>query len=359
MSSAFLKATAVATMAAVVAVLAATAEVAGSYYIPTPATPDFLLSPIFLWVTANVIIVWLVSSSRRRGRTTANDDTAGASSSAAHDGEVVVPGAVDSSFYASSSEYEASFSDAAPSRGRRRADDDAPVSSKRLTREARAAARRSDGPRVRKKPELAAGRDAPTTTPWATVWGEGERDEPVRDERRGLEETVPAVSAAASDAESISMPGDDDDDVSMDSLWASIVQRRAARPVVVQKSESWGNEELPRLQRVAETAAARRQVRKSVSAVAKAEVAAAAPTTTQAAPPPAPAARQMGWRTRDVLFTISPDDLLRRAESFIRRQREDLRLQRQESEQRQLLLQRGLYGGHGPAPPAPLIRAGV
>lgn len=331
MMSCFLKARALATMAAV-AVLAATA---GSYYIPTPATPGFLLSPIFLWVTANVIIVWLVSSSRRRGRAT-NDDTA--ASSAAHDGggEVVIPGAVDG-FYAS--EYDA-FSDAAPSGGRRA--DDAPVSSKRLTREARAAARRSDRARVRKKPQPA-GQDAPRT-PWAAVVAEGERDEPPRDERRrGQEETAAAVAVATAD--------DDDEDVSIDSLWASIVQRRAARPVVVQKSESWGNEELPRLQRVAETAAARRQVRKSVSAVAKA--AAAAAPTTQPPPEPSAAVRQTGWRTRDVLVSISPDELLRRAESFIRRQREHLRLQRQESEQRQLLLQRR---PHAPAPPAPLIR---
>ncbi|XP_066338254.1 uncharacterized protein [Miscanthus floridulus] len=328
MMSSFLKATAVATMAAV-AILAATAEAAGSYYIPTPASPGFLLSPIFLWVTANVIIVWLVSSSRRRGRA-ANDDTA-APSSAAHDGEVV-PGAVENSFYASSSEYDA-FSHAAPIGGRRA--DDAPVSSKRLTREARAAARRSDRPRVRKKPAV---QDAPTTPPWAVV--ADARDEPAHDERHGqaLEETAPAVSV------------DDDEDVSIDSLWASIVQRRAARPVVVRKSESWGNEELPRLQRVAETAAARRQVRKSVSAVAKA--AAAAAPTTQPPPEPSAAVRQTGWRTRDVLVSISPDELLRRAESFIRRQREHLRLQRQESEQRQLLLQRRL---HAPAPPAPLI----
>ncbi|XP_066386941.1 uncharacterized protein [Miscanthus floridulus] len=328
MSSSFLKATAVAMV--VVSVLATTAEAA--CYIPTPATPDFLLSPIFLWVTANVIIVWLVSSSRRRGRA-ANDDTA-APSSAAHEGEVV-PGAVENSFYASSSEYEA-FSDAAPSGGRRA--DDAPVSSKRLTREARAAARRSDRPRVRKKPAV---QDAPTTPPWAVV--ADARDEPAHDERHGqaLEETAPAVSV-----------DDDEGDVSLDSLWASIVQRRAARPVVVQKSESWGNEELPRLQRVAETAsaAARRQVRKSVSAVAKAS---AAPTLPAPSEPSAAASRQMGWRTRDVLITISPDELLRRAESFIRRQREHLRLQRQESEQRQLLLQRRL---HAPAPPAPLIR---
>ncbi|CAD6205404.1 unnamed protein product [Miscanthus lutarioriparius] len=341
MSSSFLKATAVAMV--VVSVLATTAEAAFSYYIPTPATPDFLLSPIFLWVTANVIIVWLVSSSRRRGRA-ANDDTV-APSSAAHDGEFV-PGAVENSFYASSSEYEA-FSDAAPSGGRRADDavpsggrraDDAPVSSKRLTREARAAARRSDRPRVRKKPAV---QDAPTTPPWAVV--ADARDETAHDERHGqaLEETAPAVSV-----------DDDEGDVSLDSLWASIVQRRAARPVVVQKSESWGNEELPRLQRVAETAAAaeRRQVRKSVSAVAKAS---AAPTPPAPSEPSAAASRQMGWRTRDVLITISPDELLRRAESFIRRQREHLRLQRQESEQRQLLLQRRL---HAPAPPAPLIR---
>jgi hypothetical protein len=305
-------------MVVVAAVIASTADAAGSYYIPTPATPDFLSSPVFLWVAANVIIVWLVSSSRRRGRA-ADDDTGAGPSSAAHDGggEAVVPGAVDDdSFYAS--EYEA-FSDATP------------VSRRPQAREA-SAGRRSDRPRVRKKP-AGVGQDAATTP--AT------RDDelPPRDgrRRRGQEETAaPAVSSVVVD-----------EDVSMDSLWASIVQQRAARPVVVRKSESWGNEELPRLQRVAETAA-RRQVRKSVSAV----VAKAAAAT----PPPAPpsAARQTGWRTRDVLVTISPDDLLRRAESFIRRQREHLRLQRQESEQRQLLLQQRRV--HGATPPAPLIR---
>jgi hypothetical protein len=120
----------------------------------------------------------------------------------------------------------------------------------------------------------------------------------------------------------------------MDSLWQSIVQRRAARPVVVQKSESWGNDELPRLQRVAKTAAeTRREMRKSVSAVSN---------TAAAAPQPPSALRQLGWRTRDVLEAIAPDELLRRAESFIRRQHEHLRLQRQESEQRQLQLQRRL-----------------
>ena len=324
-----LKATAVATVVADVSVLAATAEAAGSYYIPTPATPDFLLSPIFLWVTANVIIVWLVSSSRRRGRATNDTDTA-AGPSSSDGGEVVVPAAVDGSFVYSSSEYEASS--------------DAPPVSERLqeAREARAA-RRSDRPRVRRKPAEPAGLDAPRTPSATAVVADGQRDdEPPRDERRrgqAQEERAPAVSV-----------DDDEDDVSMDSLWASIVQRRAARPVVVQKSESWGNEELPRLQRVAETAAARRQgVRKSVSAVAKAAATAtaAAPTTQ---PPPEP---QTGWRTRDVLVSISPDELLRRAESFIRRQREHLRLQRQESEQRQqLLLQRRRV----PAPPASLIR---
>ena len=53
----------------------------------------------------------------------------------------------------------------------------------------------------------------------------------------------------------------------------------------IRESESWGNDELPRLQRVVETAAA---MRKSVSAVSKAST----------APQPPSALRQLGWRTR-------------------------------------------------------------
>ncbi|OEL13182.1 hypothetical protein BAE44_0025799 [Dichanthelium oligosanthes] len=320
-----LKATAI---AMVVFVVAARAEAAaGSSYMSAIATADFLMSPIFLWVTANAIVfvIWVLSSSSRRGIT---DDKTTSSSA---DGEVVHD-AVDS-FYTSASEYE-SFSDAGSARR-----EDAAVSSKRLAREARAAARRADRPRVRKKP--AAGQDAPTPRAVkAAAAAARDLDDEIR--RAG----TPVTPAATTEPR----PGDgDDEDLSMDSMWQSIVQRRAARPVVVQKSGSWGNDELPRLQRVAETAATtRREMRKSASAVNKA--AAVAPKPPQ---PSVPAAvRELGWRRRDELVTISPDELLRRAESFIRRQREHLRLQRQESEQRQLQLQRRLLG-------PPLIRAGV
>ncbi|RLN43264.1 uncharacterized protein C2845_PM01G39020 [Panicum miliaceum] len=301
-----LKATAV---AVVFAVLAATAEAAAGSAI---ATADFLMSPTFLWVAANAIIIWLLSSSRRGSRT--SDDNA--ASSSAHGGEAAVHDAADS-LYTSSSEYEY-FSDAGSAR---RAADALP-GSRRMAR----AARRADRPRVRKKP---AGQDDAPGPRRAVASAAGEAREP-DDERRGQE--TPAAFAAEPRPSGDGVDREDED-VSMDSLWQSIVQRRGARPVVVQKSESWGNDELPRLQRVAETAAAtRREMRKSVSAVSK--------TTAAAAPRPPSALRQLGWRTRDVLEAIAPDELLRRAESFIRRQHEHLRLQRQESEQRQLQLQR-------------------
>ncbi|KAJ1295077.1 hypothetical protein BS78_01G196600 [Paspalum vaginatum] len=321
-----LKATAAAIVA--VALLAVTAEAAG-FFIPAIVTRDFLTSPVFFWVTANAIVIWLLLSSSPRGRTTDGDDDT-TSPSAGQDGEASHD-AVDS-VYMSSSEYEA-FSDA----GGRRAD--APVSKRLVAREARAA-RRSDRPRVRKKP---AGQDAPSRR---AVAAEAAR-EPDDEVRARSQLGTPVAAAEPSPGDGV----DDEEDVSMDSLWQSIVQRRAAKPVVVQKSESWGNDELPRLQRVAETAAAtpRREMRKSVSAVTKR--AAAAP---EAAPPPSvpSAVKQMGWRTRDVLVSISPDELLRRTESFIRRQREHLSLQRQESEQRQLLL-RGFHL-RAPARPGPI-----
>ncbi|CAL4925555.1 unnamed protein product [Urochloa decumbens] len=346
MDSPLLKATA---FVMAVAALAATAEAAaGGSAIPTA---DFLLSPTFLWVAANAIIIWLVSSSRRRGgRTNATDAAAG------HDGgEAALHDASVDGLYTSASEYEA-FSDAAGGSARR-AFDDAPASasSKKLAREARAAARRADRPRVRKK-QAADGHLQDAAPSPRDVAAAAKARELYREIRRREEATAAAEAAAA--AEPMPGPGgdggDEDEDVSMDSLWESIVQRRAARPVAVQKSESWGNDELPRLQRVAETAAAtrRREMRKSVSAVSNKAAPAPAEAATQreaAAASPAAAMGNLGWRTRDVLVSISPDELLRRAESFIRRQHEHLRLQRQESEQRQLQLRRRLHAGGGPA----------
>ncbi|WVZ59394.1 hypothetical protein U9M48_009540 [Paspalum notatum var. saurae] len=334
-----LKAVAAAIVAAV-ALLAATAEAAAGSFIPAIATRDFLTSTVFFWVTANAIVVWLLLSSSRRGRTTDGGDGDNTSSpSAGHDGEAARDAVVDS-VYMSSSEYEA-FSDA----GGRRAD--APVSKRLVAREARAA-RRSDRPRLRKK--LAAGQDAPT--PIRAVAAEAAR-EPDHEVRARSELVGTPVAAAAEFSPGGDGVVDDEEDVSMDTLWQSIVQRRAARPVVVQKSESWGNDELPRLQRVAETAAAtpRREMRKSVSAVTKR---AAAPEPRHPPPSVPSAIKQMGWRTRDVLVSISPDELLRRAESFIRRQREHLSLQRQESEQRQLLLRRRFYLPAPAAGPGPI-----
>jgi ATP sulfurylase len=43
-----------------------------------------------------------------------------------------------------------------------------------------------------------------------------------------------------------------------------------------------------------------------------------------------------GWRTRDALV-VAHDDLFRRVENFIKKQHDNLRLQRQESEDRHFL----------------------
>ncbi|XP_062206205.1 uncharacterized protein LOC133908095 [Phragmites australis] len=269
-----LKATAV---AAVVTVLAATAAAAS--YISTSLTADFLSSPPFLWAAANGIIWWLFSSSRRSRTSTT-------SSSAGHDGEVL--DAVDSLYPLS--EYEA-FDAVGRLAGAQ------VFKSKRPGREAKTA-RRSDRPRARKK---SGGEEEPSPRTVAVD---------AYDDKRG--EEVP-VTVATAEAQT------DDADHSIDSMWQTIVQRRAARPVAVRKSETWASDELPRLQRAAETAVARREMRKSISSVAP--------------PPPLAepsAARQLGWRT----IVMAPDDLLRRAESFIRQHHENLRLQRQESEQR-------------------------
>ncbi|RLN16604.1 uncharacterized protein C2845_PM02G10960 [Panicum miliaceum] len=193
-----LKATAV---AMVFAVLAATAEAGPGSYVPAIATAGFLMSPVFLWVAANAIVVaiWLLSSSR--GGST-NDAT---SSPRGDDGEAVHDAA--DSLYTSSSEYEY-FSDA----GSARRAADAPPVSRRLAREAR----RADRPRVRKKPAVQD--DAPGTRRAVAAAAAREPD----DERRGAETHV-AFAAAADGVDG------EDEDVSMDSLWQSIVQRRAAR----------------------------------------------------------------------------------------------------------------------------------
>ncbi|CAN6356476.1 unnamed protein product [Urochloa humidicola] len=120
----------------------------------------------------------------------------------------------------------------------------------------------------------------------------------VQDEHQELvSSALEAPSTQPADQSSTQpMPGGEaaDGDVSLDALWMSIVQRRAARPVVT-KNLSGGNNELPRLQRVAEKAVAtRRELHKSVSGVSN----------------------------------ISPDEFLRRVESFIRRHHEELRLKR-------------------------------
>ncbi|KAL5223847.1 hypothetical protein ABZP36_010486 [Zizania latifolia] len=123
---------------------------------------------------------------------------------------------------------------------------------------------------------------------------------------------------------------DGDDDVSMDSMWESILQR-GARPVTVRKSDTWGSDEQPRLERAAETAVTRKEIRRSATATNMM----VPPSPPHVPAPPAPA--NHGWRTREVLPAMRHDELMRRAESFIRRHHEQLQLQRQESEQRQAL----------------------
>ncbi|XP_062200978.1 uncharacterized protein LOC133903574 [Phragmites australis] len=282
------KATAV---AAVVTVLAATAVSAGSY-ISKSLSAGFLSFPPFLWVAANLIVLWLLSSSRR-SRTAAASSSAGLADDVLNSVDDLYP----------SSEYEG-FSDVGRHAG-----------AKRQGREARTSRRTDRAPRLRKK---SAGEEEKPRT----VAAEASRPD---GEKRGVETHGPVATVGTKPVDG------DDDDVSLDSLWQSIVQRRAARPVAVRKSDTWVSDVLPRLQRAAETAVARREMRKSVSA-------AAPPPPPQAAPS---AARQLGWRTRDVLV-MAQDELLRRAESLIRRHHAHLRLQRQESELRQAMeLQRG------------------
>ncbi|XP_020187248.1 uncharacterized protein [Aegilops tauschii subsp. strangulata] len=292
MNCSFLKAAAV---AVVVAVLAATAG-ANSFVSAPPLPTVFLFSPPCVpWIAAQVIVVslWLLC---HRGTAVAAGLSSTASDVSAAMGGMLFP----------SSEHDvfAAAPDAvvAPP---------APVSTSR-PREARTAKRPVDRPRVRKK---LAGEGT------ATVGGAAAEAKPEAKKERS-EEEKPRPSAAATEAVGV-------DDVSMDSAWQSIVRSGAARPVAVRKSETWGGEELPRMRRAADKAVvARREMRKSATMVP--------PSPPHPAAASSPVAERQGWRTRDVLG-MAQDELLRRAESFIRRQHEHLRMQRQESEQRQAM----------------------
>jgi hypothetical protein len=113
----------------------------------------------------------------------------------------------------------------------------------------------------------------------------------------------------------------------------------------VRKSETWGGEELPRMRRAADTAVSvPREMRNSASMVPP------SPPHPSAASSSSPVAAKQGWRTREVLV-MAHDELLHRAESFIRRQHEHLRIQRQESDQRQIAMDqqnRGLLRATAP-----------
>jgi hypothetical protein len=293
------------------ATAAVTVLAAGSYYISAPALlAGFLSSPaLFLWVAANVIIIWLrLSSFRRRSSSDAAADT---SSSVLRTVDDLYPASDYEGYYSSSGSGFCSSAEAPVAASR-------PLRRHQVRDATRAAARRTDRARV-PPPEKPAGDVAAART---QAW-ETRAPDAAGDNKKIGDEVTPTTRAVAA------RPQGDDDDVSLDSLWQSMLQRRAVRPVAVRKSETWGNEELPRLQREAETAAARRQeMRKSVSSATPPSPQAQAVAT------PASAVRELGWRTRDVLVRAQ-DDLLRRAESLIRRHHEQLRLQRQESEQRQ------------------------
>ena len=288
MNCSFLRAAAV---AVVVAVLVATAGAAS--FVSVAPLPSVLLfsRPCVLWIAANVIVVslWLIC---HRGTAVAAGLSSTASDVSAAMGGMLFP----------SSEHDvfAAATDAVVT-------PPAPVSTSR-PREARAAKRPVDRPRVRKKP--------------ASEGKVGGAAAEAQKEHR--EEEKSTASAAATGVEAVGV-----DDVSMDSAWQSIVRSGAARPVTVRKSETWGGEELPRMRRAADKAVvARREMRKSATMVP--------PSPPHPAAASSPVAERQGWRTRDVMG-MAQDELLRRAESFIRRQHEHLRMQRQESEQRQAM----------------------
>ncbi|KAM3408666.1 hypothetical protein ACQJBY_001629 [Aegilops geniculata] len=289
MNCSFLKGAAV---AVVVAVLAATAG-ANSFVSVAPLPAVFLFSPpCVLWIAAQVIVVslWLLC---HRGTAVAAGLSSTASDVSAAMGGMLFPSSEPDVFAAAPDAVVAP---------------PAPVSTSR-PREARAAKRPVDRPRVRKKP---AGDGT------VTVGGAAAEAKP-KGKKEHIEEEKPRPSAEAVGV----------DDVSMDTAWQSIVRSGAARPVAVRKSETWGGEELPRMRRAADKAVvARREMRKSATMVP--------PSPPHPAAASSPVAERQGWRTRDVLG-MAQDELLRRAESFIRRQHEHLRMQRQESEQRQAM----------------------
>ncbi|KAM3402340.1 hypothetical protein ACQJBY_006318 [Aegilops geniculata] len=295
MNCSFLRAAAV---AVVVAVLVATAGAAS--FVSVAPLPSVLLSspPCVLWIAAQVIVVslWLLC---HRGTAVAAGLSSTASDVSAAMGGMLFPSSEPDVFAAAPDAVVA-----AP----------APVSTSR-PREARAAKRPVDRPRVRKKP---AGESR------VTVGGAAAEAKPEGKKERSEEEKPRASAAAIEVAEAVGV-----DDVSMDTAWQSIVRSGAARPVAVRKSETWGGEELPRMRRAADKAVvARREMRKSATMVP--------PSPPHPAAASSPVAERQGWRTRDVLG-MAQDELLRRAESFIRRQHEHLRMQRQESEQRQAM----------------------
>ncbi|KAM0898474.1 hypothetical protein ACQ4PT_021916 [Festuca glaucescens] len=279
-------------VAVIVAFLAATVG-ASSFVSVAPLPSDLLSSLPFLWIAANVIIIWLVTSNRHH-------KTAGAA----------VAAAMDNLFPSSEHDVFAAALDAVV----------APVLvSVRQPREARTAKRPADRPRVQKN-------SAGEAKPPAAVVAEA-KPMPIFKKERSEEEKPTAATATAAKP-------DDTEDVSMDSAWQSIVRSGVARPVVVRKSETWGGEELPRMRRTADKAvAARKEMRKSASMVPPSP-----PHPSAASSSSSPVAPKQGWRTRDVLV-MAHDELLRRAESFIRRQHEHLRIQRQESDQRQAMEQ--------------------
>ncbi|XP_047045018.1 uncharacterized protein LOC124649418 [Lolium rigidum] len=293
-----------AAVAVVVAVLSATAG-ASSFSPTAPLPSDLLLSTPFLWITANVIIVCLFVFSYRHHTGAVVSSSSGGDVSATMDGL-----------------FELDLFAAAP---------DAVVAldlvSVRQPRQARTAKNPAGAPRVRKK---SAGEDKPTAAVVA------EATPGVKMEH--IEEVGAAATATASEPAGT-------DDVSMDSAWQSIVRRGAARPVAVRKSETWGGEELPRMRRAADTAVSvRREMQKSASMVPP------SPLHPSAASSSSPVAAKQGWRTRDVLV-MAHDELLHRAESFIRRQHEQLRIQRQLSDQRHIAMDqqnRGLLRAAAP-----------
>ncbi|KAM0898473.1 hypothetical protein ACQ4PT_021915 [Festuca glaucescens] len=299
------------TVAVVVAFLAATAG--GSSFLSTAHLPTNVLSSTpFLWITANVIIVCLFVFSHLQHTGAAASSSSG--------------GDISDAMYALFPSSEHDVFAAAP---------DAVIApllvSARQPREARTAKRPTERPRMRRK---SAGEDKPP----ATVAAVAKPD--VKKEHIEEEKPIAAAAAAATAAEPA-----DTDDVSMDSARLSIVRSGVARPVAVRKSETWGGEELPRMWRAADKAvSARREMRKSASMVPPSP-----PHPSAASATSSPVAAKQGWRTRDVLV-MAHDELLRRAESFIRRQHEHLRIQRQESDQRQMAMDQQDRRLRAPAP---------